>query len=208
MVGERAVGRIIARPFVHENGKFTRTEDRKDYALEPPGETMLDILAAGGVRVVSVGKIYDLFCGRGIAEGHHTGNNAEGLEVLERLMESETESFVFANLVDTDMLYGHRNNAAGYAAALRKIDEALARLRGALREEDILIVTADHGCDPTTESTDHSREYVPLLIEGKRVEPKNLGTLAGFDHIANFVLALYGLRSDADIYDKIIRREL
>lgn len=123
-------------------------------------------------------------------------------------MESETESFVFANLVDTDMLYGHRNNAAGYAAALRKIDEAPARLRGALREEDILIVTADHGCDPTTESTDHSREYVPLLIEGKRVEPKNLGTLAGFDHIANFVLALYGLRSDADICDKIIRREL
>lgn len=205
MVGERAVGRVIARPFIHENGKFIRTEDRKDYALEPPGETMLDVLSANHVRVLSVGKIYDLFCGRGIAEGHHTGNNAEGLETLSSLVENLSDGFVFVNLVDTDMLYGHRNNAKGYAAALEEIDGALERMLPQLRKEDVFIVTADHGCDPTTASTDHSREYVPLLIFGDRVRPQNLGTLLGFDNIAKFVCALYGLNGDADIYEKIMR---
>ena len=205
MVGERAVGRVIARPFIHENGKFIRTEDRKDYALEPPGETMLDTLSANHVRVLSVGKIYDLFCGRGIAEGHHTGNNAEGLETLSSLVENLSDGFVFVNLVDTDMLYGHRNNAKGYAAALEEIDGALARMLPQLRKDDVFIVTADHGCDPTTASTDHSREYVPLLIFGDRVRPQNLGTLLGFDNIAKFVCALYGLNGDADIYEKIMR---
>ena len=205
MVGERAVGRVIARPFIHENGKFIRTEDRKDYALEPPGETMLDVLSANHVRVLSVGKIYDLFCGRGIAEGHHTGNNAEGLETLSSLVENLSDGFVFVNLVDTDMLYGHRNNAKGYAAALEEIDGSLARMLPQLRKDDVFIVTADHGCDPTTASTDHSREYVPLLIFGDRVRPQNLGTLLGFDNIAKFVCALYGLNGDADIYEKIMR---
>lgn len=205
MVGERAVGRVIARPFIHENGKFIRTEDRKDYALEPPGETMLDVLSANHVRVLSVGKIYDLFCGRGIAEGHHTGNNTEGLETLSSLVENLSDGFVFVNLVDTDMLYGHRNNAKGYAAALEEIDGALARMLPQLRKDDVFIVTADHGCDPTTASTDHSREYVPLLIFGDRVRPQNLGTLLGFDNIAKFVCALYGLNGDADIYEKIMR---
>lgn len=205
MVGERAVGRVIARPFIHENGKFIRTEDRKDYALEPPGETILDVLSANHVRVLSVGKIYDLFCGRGIAEGHHTGNNAEGLETLSSLVENLSDGFVFVNLVDTDMLYGHRNNAKGYAAALEEIDGALARMLPQLRKDDVFIVTADHGCDPTTASTDHSREYVPLLIFGDRVRPQNLGTLLGFDNIAKFVCALYGLNGDADIYEKIMR---
>ena len=205
MVGERAVGRVIARPFIHENGKFIRTEDRKDYALEPLGETMLDVLSANHVRVLSVGKIYDLFCGRGIAEGHHTGNNAEGLETLSSLVENLSDGFVFVNLVDTDMLYGHRNNAKGYAAALEEIDGALARMLPQLRKDDVFIVTADHGCDPTTASTDHSREYVPLLIFGDRVRPQNLGTLLGFDNIAKFVCALYGLNGDADIYEKIMR---
>lgn len=205
MVGERAVGRVIARPFIHENGKFIRTEDRKDYALEPPGETMLDVLSANHVRVLSVGKIYDLFCGRGIAEEHHTGNNTEGLETLSSLVENLSDGFVFVNLVDTDMLYGHRNNAKGYAAALEEIDGALARMLPQLRKDDVFIVTADHGCDPTTASTDHSREYVPLLIFGDRVRPQNLGTLLGFDNIAKFVCALYGLNGDADIYEKIMR---
>ncbi len=205
MVGERAVGRVIARPFIHENGKFIRTDDRKDYALEPPGETMLDALSANHVRVLSVGKIYDLFCGRGIAEGHHTGNNTEGLETLSSLVENLSDGFVFVNLVDTDMLYGHRNNAKGYAAALEVIDGALARMLPQLRKDDVFIVTADHGCDPTTASTDHSREYVPLLIFGDRVRPQNLGTLLGFDNIAKFVCSLYGLNGDADIYEKIMR---
>ena len=205
MVGERAVGRIIARPFIHENGKFTRTEDRKDYSLEPPGKTMLDTLSESGVRVVSVGKIYDIFCGRGIAESHHTGNNTEGLRVLDSLVCELSDGFVFANLVDTDMLYGHRNNAKGYAAALEEIDESLALLLPKLHDDDIFIVTADHGCDPTTPSTDHSREYVPLLVFGKRIKPIDLGTLNGFDHIAKFVCALFGAGTDNDIFGKIVR---
>ena len=205
MVGERAVGRVIARPFVHENGKFIRTEDRKDYALEPPGTTMLDILSEHGVRVVSVGKIFDIFCGRGISESHHTGNNSEGLREIESLLNSLSDGFVFANLVDTDMLYGHRNNAEGYAAALEEIDAALSQMLPKLRSDDIFIVTADHGCDPTTESTDHSREYVPLLIFGEKIKPLNLGTLKGFDHIAKFVCALFGIGTDEDIFDKIRR---
>lgn len=206
MVGERAVGRVIARPFIHENGKFIRTEDRKDYALEPPGKTMLDTLTENGVCVVSVGKISDIFCGRGIAESHHTGNNAEGLQVLQSLADSLAEGFVFVNLVDTDMLYGHRNNAKGYAAALEEIDVALPRILAKLREDDVFIITADHGCDPTTESTDHSREYVPLLISGERINPIDLGTLNGFDHIAKFVCALFGVGTDANIFQKIMRR--
>lgn len=205
MVGERAVGRVIARPFVHENGKFIRTEDRKDYALEPPGTTMLDILSEHGVRVVSVGKIFDIFCGRGISESHHTGNNSEGLREIESLLNSLSDGFVFANLVDTDMLYGHRNNAEGYAAALEEIDAAFSQMLPKLRSDDIFIVTADHGCDPTTESTDHSREYVPLLIFGEKIKPVNLGTLKGFDHIAKFVCALFGIGTDEDIFDKIRR---
>ena len=206
MVGDRAVGRVIARPFVHRDGKFIRTEDRKDYALEPPGETMLDILSEHGVRVVSVGKIYDIFCGRGIAESHHTGNNAEGLQILNSLIESLPQGFVFVNLVDTDMLYGHRNNAKGYAEALEAIDSSLSGMLSKLRRDDVLIVTADHGCDPTTESTDHSREYVPLLIYGSCIRPLNLGTLIGFDHIAKFICTLFGAGTDETIFDNIMRK--
>lgn len=206
MVGERAVGRVIARPFVHEGARFTRTEDRKDYALEPPGRTMLDVLSENGVRVVSVGKIFDLFCGRGIAESHHTGNNSEGLQAVETLVGELTDGFVFANLVDTDMLYGHRNDVKGYAAALEEIDAALSRMLPKLRGDDIFIVAADHGCDPTTTSTDHSREYVPLLIYGEKIAPIDLGTLNGFDHIAKFVCALFGAGTDEDIFQKIVRK--
>ena len=124
---------------------------------------------------------------------------------MSSLVENLSDGFVFVNLVDTDMLYGHRNNAKGYAAALEEIDGALARMLPQLRKDDVFIVTADHGCDPTTASTDHSREYVPLLIFGDRVRPQNLGTLLGFDNIAKFVCALYGLNGDADIYEKIMR---
>lgn len=207
MVGERAVGRVIARPFRHEGDTFWRTEDRKDYALEPPGETILDRLTARGIKVISVGKIYDIFCGRGIAEEYHTRNNEEGLACLETLAENLNEGFVFANLVDTDMLYGHRNDVSGYARALCRIDESLQKIMRFLREKDILIVTADHGCDPTTPSTDHSREYVPLLICGDRVKPRNLGTIQGFDCIAEFIAAAYGFGAGGGIYGEIIGRE-
>ena len=195
MTGELAVGRIIARPFVHEGGRFVRTEDRRDYALEPPGETMLDVLHAAGVETVGVGKIGDLFCGRGISESIHTGNNEEGLAASLRLARDMESGLAFINLVDTDMLYGHRNDAEGYAGALKRIDEAIPGIESALREEDIFILTADHGCDPTTPSTDHSREYVPLLILGSGIRPVGLGTKIGFDCVAEFILAAFGLRA-------------
>ena len=207
MTGERAVGRVIARPFVKQGGRFVRTEDRKDYALEPPGRTMLDELAEHGVKVTAVGKIFDLFCGRGIAESIHTGNNAEGLAALCSLARRAEDGLVFANLVDTDMLYGHRNDVAGYAAALQAIDRCLPGIEAALRPEDILIVTADHGCDPSTPSTDHSREYVPLLIFGGNIEPLDLRTLHGLDHVARFVLAAFGCGEDDEIYARIVRKE-
>lgn len=207
MTGEYAVGRVIARPFVHENGRFIRTEDRKDYALEPPGETMLDVLHRLGISVTGVGKISDIFCGRGIGKSIHTGNNAEGLAALLRLTGTAEDGLVFVNLVDTDMLYGHRNNTAGYAGALQQIDEKLPGVFSGMRDDDVLIITADHGCDPTTVSTDHSREYVPLLIFGKRIKPVNLGTINGFDCIADLVLALFAVKKDAKIYDKVFLRE-
>ena len=206
MTGEWAVGRVIARPFIHKDGKFIRTEDRKDYALEPPGTTMLDALHAHGVRVTAVGKISDLFCGRGITESIHTGNNGEGLDAVLRLTESVADGLVFVNLVDTDMLFGHRNDVPGYANALRQIDERIPAIERGLRCDDVLILTADHGCDPTTASTDHSREYVPLLLYGKSIRPQNLHTLQGFDHIARFVCAAFGCGQDPEIYDRIVRR--
>lgn len=206
MVGDRAVGRIIARPFTHKGGKFIRTEDRKDYALEPPGITILDELHGRGIPVYAVGKIRDIFCGRGIDESVHTGNNAEGLCAINALIKKDIEGLVFANLVDTDMLYGHRNDVKGYAKALKEIDGKLPEILEVLKEDDILIITADHGCDPSTPSTDHSREYVPLLIYGQKVTPKNLGTLQGFNHIADFIAAAFGLREDKAVFERIVRR--
>ena len=206
MVGDRAVGRIIARPFTHKGGKFIRTEDRKDYALEPPGITILDELHGRGIPVYAVGKIRDIFCGRGIDESVHTGNNAEGLCAINALIKKDIEGLIFANLVDTDMLYGHRNDVKGYAKALKELDGKLPEILEVLKEDDILIITADHGCDPSTPSTDHSREYVPLLIYGQKVTPKNLGTLQGFNHIADFIAAAFGLREDKAVFERIVRR--
>ena len=205
MTGDRAVGRVIARPFIHEGGKFTRTADRRDYALEPPGETVLDRLASSGIPVVGVGKIGDIFCGRGIARSIHTAGNAEGLRVITELSAQAGEGLVFANLVDTDMLYGHRNDPVGYAAALRAIDDALPDIMKNLRADDVLVITADHGCDPTTPSTDHSREYVPLLIFGARIRPHNLGTLGGLDCVARFLAGWFGLEKDTVICGRCLQ---
>jgi len=157
------VGRVIARPFVGAPGSFRRTANRHDYALEPVAETLLDLLTRRGVPVTSIGKINDLFAGRGIARATHTASDAEGMERLADALRETNEGFVFVNLVDFDTLYGHRNDVSGYAANLERFDEALSRLLPMLRESDLLIVTADHGNDPSTPSTDHSREYVPLL---------------------------------------------
>ena len=203
MTGDRAVGRIIARPFIHKDGKFTRTEDRKDFSLEPPGKTMLDVLSEADIPVIAVGKINDIFCGRGITRSIHTGDNAEGLEVTKRLAAEAEKGLIFVNLVDTDMLYGHRNNVLGYAQALKEIDEKLDIVYKNLQSDDLLLITADHGCDPTTPSTDHSREYVPLLILGEKIGPKNLGTVRGFDCIADLIAVRYGLQKNSELYQKL-----
>jgi phosphopentomutase len=160
------VGRIIARPFVGAPGSFTRTANRHDYTLEPLGETLLDRLRREGIPVVAIGKINDLFAGRGIARATHTGSDAEGMERLAETMYVAEDGFIFVNLVDFDTVYGHRNDVAGYAANLERFDDALARTLPMLRPSDLLIVTADHGNDPSTPSTDHSREFVPVLITG------------------------------------------
>jgi len=160
------VARVIARPFIGSPGAFKRTANRHDYALEPTGETLLDHLARRGIPVVSIGKVNDLFAGRGIARAIHTASDAEGMDRLDDVMRETDEGFIFVNLVDFDTVYGHRNDVSGYAANLEQFDERLSRLLPKVRESDLLVVTADHGNDPSTPSTDHSREYVPLLITG------------------------------------------
>ena len=160
------VGRVIARPFIGGPGSFKRTANRHDYALEPAGETLLDRLTGRGISVVAIGKINDLFAGRGIGHAVHTASDAEGMERLSEMMREGEDGLIFVNLVDFDTVYGHRNDVAGYAANLERFDNALLRLLPELRPSDLLVVTADHGNDPSTPSTDHSREFVPVLITG------------------------------------------
>jgi phosphopentomutase len=175
------IGRVIARPFVGAPGSFTRTANRHDYALEPAGETLLDRLTNHGVPVVAVGKINDLFAGRGIGRAVHTVSDADGIKRLSETMHGVENGFIFVNLVDFDTVFGHRNDVAGYAANLEQFDEALARLLPKLRPSDLLVVTADHGNDPSTPSTDHSREYVPVLITGGAAESE--GPPEGGPHV-------------------------
>lgn len=187
--GEHGVGRVIARPFIGEEGNFTRTSKRHDYSLMPPQTTMLDVLKENGKAVIAVGKIKDIFAGKGITEFVYTKGNEEGIERTLEYLDKEFEGLCFINLVDYDMLYGHRNDIDGYAKALTYFDEKLPEIMGKLREDDILMITADHGCDPGyTASTDHSREYTPFIMYGKNVEPKNLGTRDTFADIAATVL--------------------
>ena len=188
------VARVIARPFVGEPGAYRRTYNRKDFSLPPPGETALDRLAGAGVEVVGVGKIPDIFCDRGVARKVHTEGNADGLAQTERILGEMGPGLLFVNLVDTDMLYGHRNDVPGYRRALEEIDRALPRLIERLRPGDLLAVTADHGCDPTTPSTDHSREYVPLLVHGPgRPRGSALGTRPTFADLGHTVLEHFGV---------------
>lgn len=169
LVGPHGVGRVIARPFVGEPGRFERTERRRDFSLPPPEPTLLDRLTGAGIPVTGVGKIEDIFAGRGLTEAVHTRDNAEGLEITRRWLE-KGEGLIFTNLVDFDMVYGHRNDVQGYAEALSRFDAFLPRLLEELREGDLLVITGDHGCDPTTKGTDHTREYVPVLAVGPRVK--------------------------------------
>ncbi|MDY4519203.1 MAG: phosphopentomutase [Candidatus Spyradocola sp.] len=166
LTGEMAVGRVIARPFVGQDGQYVRTANRRDFSLEPTGRTMLDAVKDAGKDVLSVGKIYDIFAGRGVTQAHLTHGNAEGERKTLELMAEDFSGLLFVNLVDFDMLYGHRRDVAGYGHALEHFDETLGRLLAMLRPQDLLIVTGDHGCDPAFAGTDHTREYVPVLMAG------------------------------------------
>jgi phosphopentomutase len=188
------VGRVIARPFVGGPGAFTRTANRHDYALPPSGTTLLDVMTAGGKTVHAVGKIKDLFAGRGITTSVHTKSDDEGVDEIEKAMASSGPGLVFTNLVDFDTQYGHRNDPAGYAANLERFDARLARFLPALGDRDLLIITADHGNDPTTPSTDHAREYVPLFVAGKMVKPGvDLGTRATFADLGQTVAEIFSV---------------
>ena len=192
--GEHGVGRVIARPFVGEPGSFSRTSARRDFSLEPPTPTILDVLVENGIPVYSVGKIKDIFAGRGITEGVKTNNNQEVVDGVLRYMQSKDESMLnLRQLVDFDMLWGHRNDAEGYARGLEEFDKRLPDILNALRPDDILIILADHGCDPTTASTDHSREYVPLLVTGNKVKPENLGVRETFADTAQTIAEFFGV---------------
>jgi phosphopentomutase len=179
LVPPHDVSRVIARPFIGDDGHFTRTANRRDFSIAPPSETLLDALATAGIPRRGVGKVDDLFAGRSIA-AEHTPDNAAGLAAVARALREAPSGLLFANLVDFDQLWGHRNDAAGFHEALRAFDRALPTLLSALREDDLLFLTADHGNDPTTPSTDHSREIVPLLVAGHRVRPADLGERSTF----------------------------
>lgn len=196
LTGEHGVGRVIARPFVGDRrDNFTRTPNRHDYSIAPPRPTMLSALSDAGRDVIAVGKIHDIFCGQGITRTIRTKGNTEGIAMLQKLVGEEFEGLAFVNLVDFDMLYGHRRDIDGYAAATAEFDAALPGLLAGLREGDLLMITADHGCDPGfTKTTDHTREYVPWLCAGPGVRPgADLGTLLGFDTIAATVCDCLGV---------------
>ena len=194
LVAPMRVGRVIARPFVGTAGAFHRTANRHDYALTPPRDTLLDLLTRQGIPVVSIGKVRDLFAGRGVAEAIPTKSDDEGVDRLIDVIRSDASGFVFINLVDFDTLYGHRNDVEGYANNLERFDERLGHVLSVLRESDLLIITADHGNDPTTPSTDHSREHVPILIAGSRVRAGvNLGTRSTFADLGQTLAANFGV---------------
>lgn len=182
--GQHAVGRVIARPFTTVNGEFVRTSNRHDFSLAPRGETMLDALKNNKKDVIAVGKITDIFAGRGISESIFTKGNSEGMKVTDSIADRCFTGLCFTNLVDFDMLYGHRNNAVGYAKALNEFDVWLGGFLNKIGNGDLLMITADHGCDPGDISTDHTREYVPLIAYTKDIKPVNMGTLGTFSDIA------------------------
>jgi phosphopentomutase len=194
LVAPRRVGRVIARPFVGSDGAFRRTANRHDYALNPPARTLLDLLTSQGIPVTSIGKVSDLFAGRGIGRALTSQSDSQGLDRVLDVVRSDGEGLVFVNLVDFDTLFGHRNDVEGYAGNLERFDERLNELLSALRDSDLLIVTADHGNDPTTPSTDHSREYVPILLTGARVRPDvDLGIRRTFADLGQTLAANFGV---------------
>ena len=195
--GEHGVGRVIARPFTGESGNYTRTSRRHDFSILPPSMTMLDQLSAAGRDVIAVGKIKDIFAGQGITEAVYTSGNEQGIERTLEYMDKDFEGLCFINLVDYDMLYGHRRDVDGYAKALAYFDGKLPDIMAAMRPDDILMITADHGCDPAyTATTDHTREYTPFLMYGQHVKPYNFGTRKTFADIGATVLHYFGIEPE------------
>ncbi|NLM21485.1 MAG: phosphopentomutase [Peptococcaceae bacterium] len=206
--GDLRVARVIARPFIGQTGNYKRTANRQDFSVEPQGETLLDKLTANGRKVMAVGKVYDIFAGKGISESISIRNNMDGVDKTINILQEKSQfDLIFTNLVDFDMIYGHRNNVSGYAQALEEFDSRLPDIIGALQEEDMLFITADHGCDPTTSSTDHSREYVPLLVYGQGLKKGvNLGirsTFADLGATAAEYLGLEPLSNGRSFYQEI-----
>lgn len=192
--GKHAVGRVIARPFIGQPGSFTRTENRKDFSLEPPADTILDVVKTSGMDVMGVGKIDDIFAHRGLTMSNHTRNNMAGIDAILEFLAMDRSGLIIANLVDFDALYGHRNNPRGYADALEAFDHSLPGILRNLKGDDVLIITADHGNDPTTLSTDHSRERVPILVTGEHIKRNlNLGTRDIFADVAATIADILGL---------------
>ncbi len=198
LVGEHAVGRVIARPFVGKYPDFTRTSNRHDFSVEPPKETLLDAIKSLGKTVYAIGKISDIFAARGITERVYTTSNTDGIEKTLTALDTDFDGMCFINLVDFDMLYGHRQDVDGYAKALSEFDRRLPEITSKMRDGDILMITADHGCDPGDTSTDHTREYTPLIVYGKSIKPKNLGTRPTFSDIAATVADYLGVNFDCD----------
>ena len=192
--GKHGVGRVIARPFIGSSGNYTRTANRHDFSLEPPRKTMLDAFKDAGLDSIAVGKIYDIFAGQGTTEHVYTKGNTDGMDKSMAYADKDFTGLCFINLVDFDMLYGHRRNVDGYAAALTEFDTWLAEFMKKMGPEDLVMITADHGCDPAyTATTDHTREYIPLLVLGQQVRPAKLGTRTCFANIAATICDIFGL---------------
>lgn len=199
MTGEHAVGRVIARPFIGKDGSFSRTDRRRDFSLKPIRKTIMDYVKEQGKEVKAVGKIEDIFAGEGITEAVHIKGNMDGVDKTLEFIRQSFSGLIFTNLVDFDMYFGHRNNVKGYAQALTEFDSRVPELLEALDDHDMLIITADHGCDPTTEGTDHTREYVPLLVYGKGLHKGvNLGVRKTFADVAQTVAEVFNTEGDFD----------
>jgi len=196
MMGDNAIARIIARPFVGTPGNFTRTSNRKDYSLDPSGETVLDIAKKEGLDVIAIGKIEDIFNGKGITDAVHTIDNMDGIDKTIEYIQKESNGIIFTNLVDFDSKYGHRRDPKGYKEALEKFDSRIPEILNSMKDNDIIIFTADHGNDPTYQGSDHTREYIPIVIYGKRVkENTNIGTRKSFADIAATISDIFKIQS-------------
>ncbi|MBR5039770.1 MAG: phosphopentomutase [Clostridiales bacterium] len=211
LVGKHGVGRVIARPFIGDYPNYERTSNRHDFSIEPPRATLLDDLTEAKIPVFGVGKIFDIFAGKGVGMSVRTSGNEDGIEQTLGAMDAQKEGLIFVNLVDFDMLYGHRNDVHGYAEALTYFDDRLPEILSRMQKDDILMITADHGCDPSTPSTDHSRENVPFLAYGERVRPgTDLGTRSSFADIAKTIGDYFGINTtnlDGESFWKDMRKK-